>query len=282
MDVRITKMDGEAFLLSDHNIVVQDFNVGSIPVEGVYGQIEGRSGTVDYGAEMGQRSINVPFYVDAHDMLDYPLLRDKLFELTVTSEPIYIEELRRAQENEGDNELVGGKRYKVRVTGGYELDQNRTYGFGEMSFETVGLPYAESVKSTQDIQTNGLRYGDGWSYGMGLLYDEESHKYTHSSREFRIYNAGNVDIHPFEQDLRIEITGASKGYELRNVTTGSVFKLTDTVNGKVVLDGAKITDNNSQALRKTNRKYISLRKGWNSFTQTHTNEVKLNFHFYYK
>ena len=117
---------------------------------------------------------------------------------------------------------------------------------------------------------------------MGLLYDEESHKYTHTARSFRVYNAGNVDIHPFEQDSRIEITGASKGYELKNTTTGDVFKLTDTVNGKVVLDGANITDNNSQALRKTNRKYISLKSGWNEFTQSQDTEVKFDFRFYYK
>src|SRR5690625_7272011 len=93
---------------------------------------------------------------------------------------------------------------------------------------------------------------------MGLLYDNESHRYTHSARTFEIYNAGNVPIHPFQQELKISILGAGKGFELRNRTTGDVFRLTDQINGVIVIDGANITDNSIQALRKTNRQFITI------------------------
>src|SRR5699024_3027405 len=219
---------------------------------------------------------------------------DELFSLVVDSEPFYVRELRRIKYHPGhifeecddgsyDNMFAGGKRYKVRMASAFDIEQLFTYGMGEIPFETVGLPYAESIGTTADIDKYGLRHSDElWSYGMGLSYDEETHKYSHSSRNFKVFNAGNVEVHPFEMDLIITIKGASKGYKLRNNTTGDVFEITNDVNGTFVLGGANITDNNLQALRKTNRRYISLSPKWNSFTQNQNAEVKFYFRFYYK
>src|SRR5699024_3487249 len=189
---------------------------------------------------------------------------------------------------DSDDEYVGGKRYKVRVTGAYNLEQMRIYGFGEIMLETVDLPFAESIKTTADIDKNGLRYGDGWSYGMGLLYDDESHKYTHTGTSFRIYNAGNVPVHPFEQDLKITIsnvTGSTNHLEIKNITNGTTFRVTEAVSSgqTIVLDGPNITSNDLQYLRKTNRQFIELDAGWNEFEiDGATNaEVNFDFRFYY-
>lgn len=283
-------MEGESYLLSDYDIHVQDFDVGSIPVEGHYEQLDGSHKQINYGAVYGQREITVPFYIKAYDMADYPLLRDKLFELTVTSDPVYLRELRRVNEvttvqtDEGDK-YVGGKQYKVRVTGNYELDQERIYGFGEITFETVELPFAESIGTTQDIENNGLRYSDElWSYGMGLQYGEETHKYTHEGSSFSIYNAGNVPIHPFEQELKITISnaqGSTKGLVLENKTNGTKFEVEEEVSSesKIVLDGANITRNKSQYLRKTNKQFIELEVGWNDFEIIKATSAKVEFDF---
>src|SRR5690625_1746348 len=232
MDVEITRKNGETFRLSEYDVQAQDFNVSSIELMPAYGSIEGRSGAVDYGADYGSRTISVPFYLRAYDMLDYPLLRDELFSLVTTKESFYIRELRRPSEfttcDDGyDDEYVGGKRYLVRLSNVIDLDQQRTYGFGELVFETTELPFAESIGTTADITGNVLKYSDElWSYGMGLLYDEDSHKYIHAGTEFRIYNAGNVEVHPLEQDLKITIANATKGYKLTNTTTVNVFEYT--------------------------------------------------------
>src|SRR5690625_638602 len=140
------------------------------------------------------------------------------------------------------------------------------------------FPLPEPIGTTADIDSNGLRYSDElWSYGMGLLYDNESHRYTHSSRSFEIYNAGNVPIHPFQQELKISILGAGAGLELRNRTTGDIFRATDQINGVIVIDGANITDNGIQALRKTNRQFITLAPGWNAFTQKRSSRIFFDF-----
>src|SRR5699024_8716389 len=104
-------------------------------------------------------------------------------------------------------------------------------------------------------------------YGMGLSYDEETHKYTHNTNTFRIYNAGNVAVHPFEMDMKITVEGISGPYELKNETTGDVFKYTDSNIGKILLDGPSGMLDGLQAYRDTNKRYITIAPGWNTFTQ---------------
>src|SRR5699024_9875340 len=232
MDVEIIKRDGSSFLLSSHDIHAKDFIVSSIELDPHYSEVENRSGRVDNGATYKARTITVPFYIKAHDLHDYALLRDELFSLVVSRESFYIRELRRAKyhayefvdtnespryDKKTENKYVGGKRYKVRIANTIELEQTLVFGEGELLFETTELPFAESIGTTADIDKYGLRHSDElWSYGMGLSYDEETHKYSHSSRNFKVFNAGNVEVHPFEMDLIITIKGASKGYKLRN------------------------------------------------------------------
>jgi len=170
MDVEITKQNGKIFKLSDYDITVRDFIVGSIEILPTYSEIEGRHGRVNMGATYGTRVISVPFYFKANDMLDYPLLRDLLFELTVDTEPFYVRELRRGIFQTGDNKYVGGKRYLVRLVNSFDVEQTYRYGFGELSFETTDLPFAESIGTTQDIQENGINADDElWGFGMGLI-----------------------------------------------------------------------------------------------------------------
>lgn len=299
MDVEIIKKDSNSFLLSNYDIYAKDFIVSSIELEPHYSEVENRSGLIDNGATYKSRTITVPFYIKAHDLHDYALLRDELFNLVVSRESFYIRELRRTKyqayefvdtnesprnDKSTENKYVGGKRYKVRIANVIELEQSLTFGEGELEFETTELPYAESIGTTADIDKNGLRYSDElWSYGMGLSYESETHKYTHNTKTFRIYNAGNVEeIEPFEMDLKITVEGINGPYELKNESTGDVFKYTGSNSGKLLLDGPNVTLNGLQAFRDTNRRYISLAHGWNTFTQSQTKKVSFDFRYYYK
>src|SRR5699024_6618920 len=283
MDVEITKQNGDSTRLSDLGITVRDFVVSSVNVEGIYSEVEGRAGTVDYGADFGSRTITVPFYYKASDLHDVPLLRDELFGLVVSSEPFYVREMRRLTYQTGENLFVGGKRYLVRISGNFDIGQEVKYGFDELVFETVGLPFAESIGTTQDLGRNGLRYSDELlSYGMGLLYERDAQKFTHQAGEFVIYNAGNVGVHPFDQYLSITVDNAVKGYTLRNKTNGDEFKYSGKNDGKLLLDGANITLNGLQCFRDTNRSYISLEAGWNYFEQNMAKKVQFDFRFYYQ
>src|SRR5690625_2167207 len=176
-----------------------------------------------------------------------------------------------------------GKRHKVVLDANFmPIRHNPINGTAVIPFITCEPHFSESIGTTADIDSNGLRYSDElWSYGMGLLYDNESHRYTHSARSFEIYNAGNVPIHPFQQELKISIIGAGDGIELRKKKKDEGFRLTDQINGVIVMDGVIVTDNGIQALRKTNRQFISLAPGWNEFTQNGTARISFDFRFYY-
>lgn len=297
MDATITTLKGLSYRLSDHDVVVQDIIVGSMPVIGNYGEDEGYSGTLDYGANYGQRVIKLSFFIRSNDSHDYAILRDFLHKITVSREPYYIRELRSPDFGSlfnssgdivNDDLYVGGKRYKVRVSGEYDLDQIMRYGFGEITFVTVDSPYAESVKKSMDIDRNGLKYGDGWGYGMGLSFGEGDLKYSGRSgdnRKFSIFNPSDIDLHPFEHEIKITLTKIVRDtFEIKNVTTGEVLKLRKFMDAtdKFVIDGANMTVNGKQIIRETNRQYITLAKGWNDFELTRTADFEFDFRFYYK
>src|SRR5690625_4219481 len=145
MDVEITKANGSSYRLSDHDVVVRDFVVSSIEMSPSYSEVDGRHGRLDMGATYGSRTIRLPFYLDAHDLPDVALLRDKLFELVTDVEPFYIREMRRPKyasmhfcDGEGDeyaDKYAGGKRNKVRLTStAFEIEQIFSYGCGEVVF----------------------------------------------------------------------------------------------------------------------------------------------------
>lgn len=185
MDVRIDKENGESFTFEEHNILVKDFIVSSIPLDSTYDDMEGRNGTVDHGATYGSRTITVPFELRSHDLMDYPLLRDVLFGLVLDTESFHIREMRRPKKlaycfvdtnepakmnPETDNQLVGGKRYLVRLQNTFDLEQIELDGEGELIFETTELPFAESIGTTKDIHENGIDANDElWGFGMGLI-----------------------------------------------------------------------------------------------------------------
>ncbi len=291
MDAEITKADGTVFKLSDYGIMAQDFVVGSIEVNGTYSNVDGRHGTVDMGAVFGSRSITVPFYYKAPYMPDIALMRDELAGLIVDTEPFYIREIRRVTYNGDDNQLVGGKRYLVRLSSTFNIDQTFQYGFGELQFETTDLPFAESQGTTQDIQSKGIDADSAlWGFGMGLIADDNSLKYTfNGANSFRVYNAGNVGVHPFMQALKITISnvaGSSSYFELRNATNGTKFHVNNAVTSSqtIVIDGPNVTSNGLAYLRNTTKEFIELAPGWNTFTITGaaSANVAFDFRFYYR
>src|SRR5699024_7580241 len=281
--VTISKGVIPIFILYDEEMSKIDFPKGVIPLdifissigkERELESIEGKSGVIDYGFLYKERNIELKLLLKAKDTQDYRLIRDEVYD---TLDRIYYV----------SEEYQPGKIYRVAVDSSYIPERyssnNQRFAEVEVGCVTVGLPFSESIGTTQDIEENGLLYSQElWSYGMGLLYEEDAQKYTHRAKEFAIYNAGNVDVHPFEQYIRIEIENAVEDYSLRNITTGDEFKYTGNNKGKLVIDGANITIKGLQSFRDTNRQYISLAPGWNYFKQNMTKRIEFDFRFYYK
>lgn len=307
MDVQITKKNGESFILSDYGVLVKDFIVSSIPIESEKSDIEGRPGTVDRGARYGARTITVPFRLITSSLLDYPLARDAFYGTVLDLEPYYVREMRRLKKMnyefvdpgeparmnpDSENRFINGKRYLVRLQNTIDPEQIETDGEGELVFETTNLPFAESIGTTQDIQKNGIDADSGlWGFGMGLIVDEEALKYTHKAevgKPFRVYNAGNVTVHPFYCDLKMTIRnvqGSTDMFQIINLTNGSRVRInvpvkpTDTI----VYDGPNVTRNGLAFLRDTQKNFIELSPGWNTFRIYYCESatIEFDFRFYY-
>lgn len=270
------------FILYDEDMNNLDFPKGVIPLdifissigkERELESIEGKSGVIDYGFVYKERDIELKLLLKAKDTQDYRLIRDEVYD---TLDRIYYV----------SEKYQPGKVYRVAVDNSYIPERysnnNQRFAEAEVDCVVVGLPFSESIGTTQDIEENGLLYSQElWSYGMGLLYEDEAQKYTHRAREFAIYNAG-IGVHPFEQYLKINMRNIGEGYTLMNETTGDKFEYTGRNTGDFEIDRANMTLKGLQAFRDTNRRYITLAPGWNYFNQNKAKEVSFDFKFYYK
>ncbi|MCU5414639.1 phage tail family protein [Bacillus wiedmannii] len=293
MDVQIIRMNGQTMKLSDINVQVQDFRVGSMEIRPTYLDVEGTNGRIHTGSTYGVRTITVPFYFKGQDLLDVAMIRDKLFEVITSVEQFYVRELRRLEYQNGDNLFVGGKRYKVQLSSTFDIEQQFKYGFGELTFETTDLPFAESIGKSSDIQRDGITSTSGlWGTGMGIITDPSSRIYKHNvapGQQFKVYNPGNIPVHPFEQELKIVISnvvGGSAGFMVKNLTNSSTATINYPLSSSdvVIYSGPNIGRNGLEFLRNTKKDFIELVPGWNTFEVFNCTSatIEFDFRFYYK
>ena len=218
MDVEIVKSNGQKFRLSDYG-VVQDFVVNSIDRSVTRESVDGRKGSVDYGTNIGDRSISVPMIFKARDLLDYAHLRDELFGILDDDEPFYIREMRRKEylqyefvdfgqsptwSNGVENEYVNGKQYKVRLDSNISPEQwdDKPNGDITIEFVTNGLPFAESIYTTLELHDSGYS-ATAEKYGLVDNINQDYLKY--------VYEPNLIDTqlyeHPFEKGMISSTTG---------------------------------------------------------------------------
>lgn len=251
--------------------------ISSIEKQRITDAIEGRDGIINNGFTYNNRSNNIQVLLKCHDIEDYSLMRSEIYK--VVDDVTYISE-----------EHERGKRYKVIASESFIPDRVlRKTATVEIVFDMVELPFSESIGTTQDIQLNGINANaELWGSGMGLIDDPLSHLYTHTGNTFKIYNAGNVSIHPFQQDLKITISNiqdATNGFTLKNNTNGNEFVVNESVTASrtIIIDGPNVTNNGLAFLRSTNKQFIELSPGWNQFQiiGATSAKVEFDFRFYY-
>ena len=303
MDVEIVKSNGQKFRLSDYG-VVQDFVVNSIDRSVTRESVDGRMGSVDYGTNIGDRSISVPMIFKASDLHDYAHLRDELFGILDDDEPFYIREMRRKDylqyefvdfgqsptwSNGVENEYVNGKQYKVRLDSSISPEQwdDKPNGDITIEFVTSGLPFAESIYTSLELHDSGYS-ATAEKYGLVDNIDDEKVKYRFTESNFTVYNAGNVTVEPESMYLRIissEVT-SSNNFTIRNKTTGDEFVLKRESNGSHVRLIGMVASMGSitNIFRDTNRRFIRLAPGDNEFEILNGTfaQISIDFKNYYK
>lgn len=223
--------------------------------------------------ETKPRYVKCKFMLNTSSVIYYKMMRDDMFHLLSPEDFFYVIDMGFA-----------GKRWGGYFQGGYDLERVR----GDVAIISTTLysplPYSESRATT----LNDFTYlEEVWSYGMGLVYDEGTQQYIHSTNSFQIYNAGQKTVDPrvFELVIKLKSNGATAtSLELKNNTTDDVWQYNGPLNSgeEIVLDGIKMLKNAVNIVGDTNFRLITLKPGFNDFTLSGvTGAFEISFEFRY-
>lgn len=269
----VKRLNGQTYDLDSAEIRTLKFLAHSPTPINNFSRVDGHNGVIDNGTTFDARDIDVTLLANANDRATFSLLRDEIFDILSSGEAFYI--IHRMQK---------GKQWLVKVKTPYNIPQKHYYGEFDVTFTAI-QGFAESVVTTQYIQQKGLLNADNISFGMGLeTVDDSELAYNHTGSSFKVFNAGNVDIHPFESYLKIEIknvTGSSSNFSLINRTNNSRFTVSKAVASSEVwlIDGPVIKRNSLMAASDTTKEFICLSPGWNTFNVSGASSANVSFDF---
>jgi hypothetical protein len=261
----IQRLDGTAYNLKENGIRTKDIIISSPSYQHTTETVAGRPGAVDMGSNLAPRAITGEFRAMAVDVADYPLMRDEIFNIFRSDEPFYLIEKRNP-----------GKRWLVKTTNAYQLDQRFVYG--DFTVEMIcNAGMAESIGTT----LSPLEWdSDLWQWGAGIPYDD--YQYVHDERNFTIYNAGTEVVDPRYSDLKIKVIASALDYiEIENKTTGDVYRYNGnlTLDDTLLIDKLRSTKNGLSVFRDTNKRLIRLAPGGNEFEVRGAIIEKISFDF---
>ncbi|TYS68654.1 phage tail family protein [Sutcliffiella horikoshii] len=248
--------------LSENDMIVNYLRISSPSPVHTRDTVPGAHGYIDMGTQYEGRQMEGKITIKAKDYLEYPIKRNKVFQIFFSRKPFY---LIRDQEP--------GRKWLVKVDSAFNIPQIALTG--EFTF-TLSSPsaFSQSLGSTLEA------YIFNYDYGQGLSVDD----YIHSTSSFSIYNAGDELINPRQMKLVIKFQGASTNLKIKNLTTNEEWTYTGSSNvGDVIeLNGILASKNELSIVPDTNFKAITLEPGWNEFLLTGTSdpfEISFDFHY---
>src|SRR5690625_647358 len=242
----VQRLNGSLTDLDEIGIRTKDFIVHSPSYNHTTDEIAGADGVVDLGTTTGPREITCIFRMIADDFNSFGDKRDEVFDLFESKDPLYLIEKRRPEQ-----------RWKAKVAESYDIDQKYVYGNFEVPFIAFS-GYAESIGTT--AQSSTFEHLD-----LPVTYTD--YKDIHATR-FRVYNAGKmIDPRSIHNYLKITYKGESESLRIKNKTTGDEWAYNGSSNedDTIVLEGIRSTKNGLSIFRETNKRLITLARGWNEF-----------------
>ena len=254
-----------------------DIFVSSVNKRRLTEEFEGRTGTLNYGYDYGERSVDLSLWLEAHDTIDYRLIRNELYAFFDTHDVFYIEETR-----------VPSRVLKVTIDESYIPERiNQTHSSVEISCRTLDSVFWESKYTTLELHDTGYS-ATAEKYGLVDNIDDEKVKYRFTENTFAVYNAGNVTVEPESMYLELLFyycTIPDGKMTVKNLTTGDVLEINSVENRMhIKQSGMKLTIGAVQRFRDTNRRFISLAPGDNQFEITGAtfDEARFDFKYYFK
>lgn len=160
-----------------------DIFVSSVNKRRLTEEFEGRSGTLNYGYDYGERSVDLSLWLEAHDTIDYRLIRNELYAFFDAHDVFYVEETR-----------VPSRVLKVTIDESYIPDRiNQTHSSVEISCRTLDSVFWESKYTTLELHDSGYS-ATAEKYGLVDNIDDEKVEYR-----FEPQNAFNPNLIPLNE-----------------------------------------------------------------------------------
>ncbi|RIL71530.1 phage tail family protein [Staphylococcus devriesei] len=275
------------FTIHDPNMNKLEYPVGVLPLDFLVSAIEkeryvenvkGIPGTIDYGFDYKEREVTLNFWLKHfHGEYDSKLLKSELYAMLDSYPYFYV-----------SDDRLPTRVLKLAFDEPYSPDRINGAPISTLEFKAqiIGLPFWRTKYTTQDIQKDGYN-ATVQKYGLADGIHIDYLTYTPTSNEFSIWNGGNVTIDPRHFDLTIRLLYAtSKGdVTLENLTTGEKFIFKRQFeNTHLNIFGSQVLLGNTNWLRESNRKFISLVPGENKIKVSNVEHqgVSFDFPFYYK
>lgn len=246
-------------MLTDiYGLVLLDVEEEDVEVKENIKEINGTDGVLLGPNSFGPFNLVLNFYFEGLDHEDLILYKQKLRNLIYQREPYYLW-----------HSEAPGKKYAVNCTSD-DIDYiSESFATFAVTF-VVYKGYSESLKMTDEFS---LSSGD-WQFETGVLADNNV-KYKHNTTSFEIYNGSSDTINPLlRHQLQIKINlDAPKGFEIKNKTTGDVFKYNGKIksNQQLILNGVHPFINDKRVGVNTNWQWITLDTGFNDIEITGEN-----------
>ncbi|MFS0562627.1 phage tail domain-containing protein [Terribacillus sp. 179-K 1B1 HS] len=279
-------MNGESIKLSELGVEVRDFLVSSVTPEYDRATVTGRPGSIERGGRYASRTIDIPVYFKAVDILDYPFVRDKLFYWLGGIEPVWLYEGRRPYLNADYNEYLYGKRYLAKPSGAFSFDQQDIYGFSDsITFELHDLPFGQSTGTTLNPfvvgQTGDAKTDNIWALGHAEVFRDDLRYSFTGNGTFNVYNGGTEAVNPRYMPLVIKYAGASSNLTITNRTNGTRWKFNgdSTASQTIVIDGVRSMLGAQSIVRNTTGELLTLEPGDNEIVVSGASGGTLTFDF---
>ncbi|MEB8335807.1 phage tail domain-containing protein [Staphylococcus saprophyticus] len=254
-----------------------DFFVSSMEKERKEQSIDGIPGVVDYGFNYKQREASLTFFLrHYHGEHDYFLLESDLNAFLDSHEYFYVA-----------RNALPSRVIKVTVDGSFKPERilGSMYAQLEVDARITGLPFWQTKYTTQEIENSGYS-GLVEKFGTADGINADNTKYTFTETTFKVWNGGNVTVDPRNMMLNIKMFYVKGTGSITNKTTGEKLNIINDWKGNhLTIEGVKIIKaTNVNALRDTNRKFISLVPGNNEIEIKGLEFTKISFDFpyYYK
>ena len=203
-----------------------------------------------------------------------------LRELSTPDTSIKYEDIFNTQPQEFELDYVDGRQIFVGLVNAISIDTTQTAGEFELEFETIELPYFESIAYSTDLESES-RSVEKWAVSDNLPFNvnDNKRKYTfHDTKICNVYYAGTVEINQINQDSTVEVTLAEnvskmiKRHYFYMVESGDVINIKGLelkAGDTIKFDGIHTFRNglNIDAYN-VSRRNPTLIPGWNTFRST--------------